>query len=100
MGSDPLALLHVTDRFVYLDEDHTVSLTTDSLTVFDASGNSVEPAIQRYEHGSDAADKAGFRHYMLKEIHEQPRALAATLEGRMTAEGVLPEILGPAPWTS
>ena len=95
LGSDPLALLHVTDRFVYLDEDHTVSLTTDSLTVFDASGNSVEPAIQRYEHGSDAADKAGFRHYMLKEIHEQPRALAATLEGRMTAEGVLPEILGP-----
>ena len=95
LGSDPLALLHVTDRFVYLDEDYTVSLTTDSLTVFDASGNSVEPAIQRYEHGSDAADKAGFRHYMLKEIHEQPRALAATLEGRMTAEGVLPEILGP-----
>ena len=95
LGSDPLALLHVTDRFVYLDEDHTVSLTTDSLTVFDASGKSVEPAIQRYEHGSDAADKAGFRHYMLKEIHEQPRALAATLEGRMTAEGVLPEILGP-----
>ena len=94
LGSDPLALLHVTDRFVYLDEDHTVSLTRDSLTVFDASGNSVEPAIQRYEHGSDAADKAGFRHYMLKEIHEQPRALAATLEGRMTAEGVLPEILG------
>ena len=95
LGSDPLALLHVTDRFVYLDEDYTVSLTTDSLTVFDASGNSVEPAIQRYEHGSDASDKAGFRHYMLKEIHEQPRALAATLEGRMTAEGVLPEILGP-----
>ena len=95
LGSDPLALLHVTDRFVYLDEDHTVSLTTDSLTVFDASGKSIEPAIQRYEHGSDAADKAGFRHYMLKEIHEQPRALAATLEGRMTAEGVLPEILGP-----
>ena len=95
LGSDPLALLHVTDRFVYLDEDHTVSLTTDSLTVFDARGNSVEPAIQRYEHGSDAADKAGFRHYMLKEIHEQPRALAATLEGRMTTEGVLPEILGP-----
>ena len=95
LGSDPLALLHVTDRFVYLDEDYTVSLTTDSLAVFDASGNSVEPAIQRYEHGSDAADKAGFRHYMLKEIHEQPRALAATLEGRMTAEGVLPEILGP-----
>lgn len=95
LGSDPLALLHVTDRFVYLDEDHTVSLTTDSLAVFDANGDQIDPIVQRYEHGSDAADKAGFRHYMLKEIHEQPRALAATLEGRMTAEGVLPEILGP-----
>ena len=95
LGSDPLALLHVTDRFVYLDEDQTVSMTTDSLAVFDASGKAIEPVIQRYEHGSDAADKAGYRHYMLKEIHEQPRALAATLEGRMTAEGVLPEILGP-----
>ncbi len=95
LGSDPLALLHVTDRFVYIDEGQTVSLTQASLEVYSPSGEQMPATIQRYEHGSDAADKAGYRHFMLKEIHEQPRAIAATLEGRFTADGVLPEILGP-----
>lgn len=95
LGSDPLALLHVTDRFVYLDEGQTVSLTEQAMQLFDARGNEVAPQVLRYEHGSDAADKAGYRHYMLKEIFEQPRALADTLEGRLSDNGVLPEILGP-----
>jgi len=95
LGSDPLALLHVTDRFVYIDEGQSVSLSCDALEVFSPQGEAVSPQVQRYEHGSDAADKAGYRHFMLKEIHEQPRAIAATLEGRYTEQGVLPEILGP-----
>ena len=95
LGSDPLALLHVTDRFVYLDEGQTVSLTENSLQIFQADGRAVDAQVIRYEHGSDAADKAGYRHFMLKEIFEQPRALADTLSGRLTETGVLPEVLGP-----
>ena len=95
LGSDQLALLHVTDRFVFVEEDETVSITADQLSIFDSAGQVREFHVKQYEHGSDATDKAGFRHYMMKEIHEQPKALAATLEGRMTADGVLPEILGP-----
>ena len=95
LGSDPLALLHVTDRFVYLDEGQTVSLTEESLRVYQADGRAVDAQVIRYEHGSDAADKAGYRHFMLKEIFEQPRALADTLSGRLTETGVLPEVLGP-----
>ena len=95
LGSDPLALLHVTDRFVYLDEGQTVSLTEESLRVYQADGRAVDARVIRYEHGSDAADKAGYRHFMLKEIFEQPRALADTLSGRLTETGVLPEVLGP-----
>lgn len=95
LGSDQLALLHVTDRFVFVEENETVEIRADALCVYDADHQPRHVQIHQYEHGSDATDKAGFRHYMMKEIHEQPKALAATLEGRMTEQGVLPEILGP-----
>lgn len=95
LGSDPLALLQVTDRFVYLDEGDTVTLTSASYQVFDAAGQAKATQAEVYEHGHDAADKGGYRHFMLKEIHEQPRAVADTLAGRTSGGLVLPEILGP-----
>ncbi len=95
LGSDQLALLHVTDQFVFVEEGETVQLSAAGMVVYDPAGNLRDIDVVRYAHGSDATDKAGYRHYMLKEIHEQPRVLAATLEGRVTEAGVLPEILGP-----
>lgn len=95
LGSDPLALLQVTDRFVYLDEGDTVRLSPESYQVYDAQGQPKQTQAEVYEHGHDAADNGGYRHFMLKEIHEQPRAIADTLAGRTSQGLVLPEILGP-----
>ncbi|QGG79126.1 glutamine--fructose-6-phosphate transaminase (isomerizing) [Litorivicinus lipolyticus] len=95
LGSDQLALLHVTDRFIFVEENETLAMTAAQVRVYGADDLPRATHIQQYEHGADATDKAGYRHFMLKEIHEQPKVLAATLEGRVTQDGVLPEILGP-----
>ena len=94
LASDPLALRQVTDRFVYLDEGDQVSLTADGYCIRDRAGSVVTREIHRFSDPVDAADKGGYRHFMLKEIHEQPDVLAATLEGRISARSVLPEVFG------
>ena len=93
-GSDPLALLHVTDRFIYLEEGDVAELTTQSIRIVDAGGAPVERPVKRFEHGVDAADKGEFRHYMLKEIYEQPKVIRATLEGRISQDRILEQVLG------
>ena len=96
LGSDPLALLQVTDRFIYLQEGDLVQLSgAGEITVFAADGQPVERSAQLFEHGDGVASKGEYRHFMLKEIHEQPRVVAATLEGRLSAKAVLPECFGP-----
>lgn len=93
-ASDPLALLQVTDRFIYLEEGDFACLTSESCQIYSAQGEPVERPIVQWEHGQQVAEKGGFKHFMLKEIYEQPEVLAATLEGRLGAEQVLPQILG------
>ncbi|MFN2330343.1 MAG: class II glutamine amidotransferase, partial [Halomonas sp.] len=67
LGSDPLALLQVTDRFIYLEEGDMVRLSAGGhIEVFDASGTLVERAVQTFEHGDGAASKGEYRHFMLK----------------------------------
>ncbi|MCA1768893.1 MAG: glutamine--fructose-6-phosphate transaminase (isomerizing) [Halomonas sp.] len=96
LGSDPLALLQVTDRFIYLEEGDMVRLSAGGhIEVFDASGTLVERAVQTFEHGDGAASKGEYRHFMLKEIHEQPAVIAAALEGRLGERSVLVESFGP-----
>ena len=93
-ASDVMALVSVTRRVVYLEEGDIACLRRDSWQVFDAHGQ----AVSRHEHQAalaDAADTAGYRHFMLKEIFEQPVALAATLQGRIGESGALIEALGP-----
>ncbi len=94
-ASDALALLPVTNRFVYLDEGDVGEIRVDGYDVFDAEGRTV----QRREHVSKlspgAIDKGEYRHYMLKEINEQPTALANTLQGRVAGGRVLEGFLGP-----
>lgn len=93
-ASDPLALLQVTDRFIYLQEGDIACLSVTGVDIVDQQGQHVERPIKMWEHGHQAADKQGYKHYMLKEIHEQPKVMQDTLEGRISQTSVLPEILG------
>jgi glucosamine--fructose-6-phosphate aminotransferase (isomerizing) len=83
IASDQLALLPVTDRFMFLEEGDMALLTRDEITVWDVLGNSVERAVSQYEHGISAADKGQFKHYMLKEIYEQPAVTLAAFQDRI-----------------
>ncbi|MFG6668174.1 glutamine--fructose-6-phosphate transaminase (isomerizing) [Halomonas sp. HNIBRBA4712] len=96
LASDPMALLPVTDRFIYLEEGDLVVLREHGrIQVVDCEGNPVERSIQTFEHGDGAASKGEYRHYMLKEIFEQPKLIGAALEGRLGRDGVLIESFGP-----
>lgn len=93
-ASDVAALVPVTQRVVYLEEGDIAELKRDSLRIFDAQGAQCEREVHEASQ-RDAADKAGYRHYMLKEIFEQPKALADTLQGRLSRDALLPQALGP-----
>jgi len=94
LGSDAQALIQVTNRMVYLAEDDVVEITRDSVRVFDLEGHPVERAVHESELSTDAVERGEYRHYMQKEIFEQPRAVADTLEARIGPHGVLPNIFG------
>lgn len=93
LASDQMALRQVTDRFVFLEEDDLVILTRDNVVIRN-KGVEVQRKVTRLEDAVSAADKGNFRHYMIKEIHEQPDALEATLQERISPSRVLPESLG------
>ncbi len=94
LGSDAQALIQVTNRMLYLDEDDVVEITRDSVQVYGLDGVPVERAVHESELSSDAVERGEYRHYMQKEIFEQPRAVADTLEARIGPKGVLPNIFG------
>ncbi len=94
LASDPLALLQVTDRFIYLEEGDLVELSLNQIQLWDKEDQKVERQVIRFEHGVDTADKGQFRHYMLKEIYEQPKVIKATLEGRISGGHILEQVLG------
>ncbi|MDX5435366.1 MAG: glutamine--fructose-6-phosphate transaminase (isomerizing) [Halomonas sp.] len=96
LGSDPLALLQVTDRFIYLQEGDVVRLADGGkIEIFDAEGQAVQRPIQTFEHGDGAASKGEYRHFMQKEIFEQPAVIAVALEGRLGERSVPSECFGP-----
>ncbi|MFN2362436.1 MAG: glutamine--fructose-6-phosphate transaminase (isomerizing) [Marinobacter sp.] len=94
IASDQLALLPVTDRFMFLEEGDIADIHRDRIEIHDRDKQPVERAITRFEHSSDAAEKGEYRHFMLKEIHEQPKVIRATTEGRVTNTRVLEQALG------
>lgn len=83
LASDPLALLSVTRRFAYLEEGDVAEITRRTVEIFDRQGNKVEREIHEGNFEADAADKGQYRHYMQKEIFEQPVAIMNTLDGRI-----------------
>jgi glucosamine--fructose-6-phosphate aminotransferase (isomerizing) len=95
LASDQLALRQVTDRFMYLEEGDIAEIRRDSVQIWDASGLPVEREIVQYHEGAEAADKGEYRHFMLKEIHEQPKVVQRTLEGRLGQQQVLVQAFGP-----
>ncbi|HEY6598240.1 MAG TPA: glutamine--fructose-6-phosphate transaminase (isomerizing) [Pseudomonadales bacterium] len=94
LASDVLALRPVTDRFVFLEEGDLVEITADGLTVWSVDAQNVVRATVRVQLGSDDVDKGNYRHHMLKEIHEQPKVVRDTLEGRLTKTRVLEPAFG------
>ncbi|MFC3608142.1 glutamine--fructose-6-phosphate transaminase (isomerizing) [Stutzerimonas tarimensis] len=95
LASDQLALRQVTDRFVYLEEGDIAEIRRDSLQIWNLAGEAVQRETVQYHEGAEAADKGEYRHFMLKEIHEQPRVVRRTLEGRLGDGQVLVEAFGP-----
>ena len=94
VASDASALLPVTNRFIYLDEGDYVVLNKADYQVYDATGKAKQPEVKVSELSSDFANKGDYRHYMLKEIHEQGQAIAECLEGRVSDKAVLDAIFG------
>ena len=95
VGSDQLALLHVTDRFIFLDEGDSAKLTSHSLEIFDGNHQPVSRPIVQAATSSEQVSKGQYRHFMAKEIHEQPHAASATLQGRLGKDRILTGTLGP-----
>lgn len=93
VASDPQALRPVTDRFIFLEEGELVEITRHEVSIFGHNEAAIESRAIRLDDRHDAADKGNFRHYMLKEIFEQPDALARTISGRV-GELVFPQAFG------
>ncbi|OIQ24878.1 glutamine--fructose-6-phosphate transaminase (isomerizing) [uncultured Vibrio sp.] len=94
LASDQLALLSVTRRFMYLEEGDVAEVTRRDVTVFDVLGERVERDIVESNAEHDAGDKGKYRHFMQKEIFEQPTALINTMEGRISDTSVITNAIG------
>jgi glucosamine--fructose-6-phosphate aminotransferase (isomerizing) len=95
LASDIYALLGETRRFIYLNDGDLVQLTPDRIAIFDETGAEVSRPVKEAQFRPDAVERGQYSHYMLKEIHEQPQAIADTLEGRLARGRILTEIFGP-----
>ena len=96
IASDVFALLPVTQRFIFLEDGDVADVQRDKVVIYDAEGRQIERRVVVSELSADAADKAGYRHYMLKEIFSQPKAVADTLEGRLSNGRIVEESFGQA----
>jgi glucosamine--fructose-6-phosphate aminotransferase (isomerizing) len=94
LASDVHPLLAVTNRFVYLEEGDVVRLDTQGYSVRDRDDEAVSRPVREADLAADAVQRGRYRHYMQKEIFEQPAAVADTLEGRIANGSILPNIFG------
>merc|ERR1711916_22494 len=94
VASDPLALRQVTDRFVFLEDGESAEINVDGFSIVDRQQNPVERDIEQATDLLENSDKGSFRHFMLKEIFEQPKALKNTLQGRIGEDKVLEQAFG------
>ena len=95
VASDVQALLPVTRRFQFLEEGDLAEIRRDGVSIFDAEGRVVERRVHESTQSADAVERGPYAHYMLKEIHEQPRAIGDTLSERLVHGHMLAAALGP-----
>jgi len=95
IASDVSALLSVTQDFIYLEEGDLAEITRDDVVTYDENGNQIERKVFRSDLTADSMERGEYKHYMLKEIFEQPQAVSQTLEGRLSNNKVLIESFGP-----
>ena len=94
LASDQLALLSVTRRFIFLEEGDIAEMTRRTIDIYTANGDKIERQVHESNLENDAAEKGKYRHYMQKEIFEQPTAIINTLEGRIANDSVIIESIG------
>ncbi len=94
LASDIHALLPVTQRFIYLAEGDIADVTISGVVIYDENGQVVERPVKQAHFSADAIVRGEYRHYMLKEIYEQPQSIADTLEGRISGGKILTEVFG------
>ena len=94
VASDVTALFPVTRRFQFLEEGDVAVVRRDSVRIFNSAGEAVERAVGEHAHAADAVDRGPYRHYMEKEIHEQPVALMGTLKDRIVEGGIPDSVFG------
>lgn len=96
VASDVAALLPVTRRFVFLEEGDVAEVRRNGYRILDRDGRGADRLARDSELSADATEKGQYRHFMLKEIHEQPRAVADTLQERVANGRLLEAAFGPA----
>jgi len=94
IASDVAALVTEARQFIYLEDGDVADITSAGMTVYDQSGVPVQRPLRTSSVTASATEKGSYAHYMLKEIYEQPRAIADTLEGRIAGSRVLEAALG------
>jgi glucosamine--fructose-6-phosphate aminotransferase (isomerizing) len=95
VASDVSALLPVTRSFQFLEEGDVATIRRDVVVIRNSAGVIADRPIKQSELSADAVEKGDYAHYMLKEIHEQPRAIAQTLEERVAGGRLLEAAFGP-----
>jgi len=93
-ASDALALQRVAEQFIYLEEGDIAEITRKEVVIYDKENNKVQRKTYHRSFQSDAVDKNGYRHFMLKEIFEQPNAIRETLSGRLQNGRILEQVFG------
>ncbi|KGQ69620.1 glucosamine--fructose-6-phosphate aminotransferase [Chelonobacter oris] len=94
LASDQLALLSVTRRFIFLEEGDIAEISRRAIDIYSREGDKAERQIHESNLENDAAEKGKYRHFMQKEIFEQPTAIVNTLEGRIANDSVIIESIG------
>ena len=93
-ASDPLAIGQLTNEFIFLEDGDVAEISAETFTIFDANKKQVTREITKIDISSQATSKGEYKHYMEKEIYEQPQAILNTIDGRIGGDDVLENIFG------
>ena len=93
-ASDPLAIGELTNQFIFLEDGDTAAVSASGLEIFDENQKAVERDVTKIDISAETTSKGDYKHFMEKEIYEQPQAIRNTLDGRIGGEDVLENIFG------